>query len=181
MIKSALIAYFLIHTAFVPQAPEKKWGNPWQNACEEAALLTVDYYYRNQKPKVQTIKNDLLKLITTEEDIGVSQMAQLMPQYKAKIIVNPTIEDIKKYILQKIPVIVPTNGKILYKENKHFNNQGPIYHNIVVLGFDDKKKKFIVHDVGTKYGAYYKYSYKLLMDSINDKSSTPKQVLVLLK
>ena len=36
----------LIKTIFVPQAPEKNWDQPWQDACEEAALLTVHYYYQ---------------------------------------------------------------------------------------------------------------------------------------
>lgn len=171
----------LINTAFVPQAPEKNWDEPWQNACEEAALLTVDYYYQNKSPNIQTIKSDLQNLIKTPSDIGVSEMSTYLPQYKAQIISNPTIDDIKEYLSKNIPIIVPTNGKILYKENKYFNNQGPEYHNIVILGFDDNKQKFIVHDVGTQHGAYFKYSYKLLMDSIMDKSSTTKQILILLK
>ena len=171
----------LINATFVPQAPEKNWDEPWQNACEEAALLTVDYYYQNKSPNIQTIKADLQNLIKTPNDIGVSEMSNYLPQYKSIIISNPTINEMKEYLAKDIPIIVPTNGKILYKENKFFNNQGPEYHNIVILGYDDNKQKFTVHDVGTQHGAYFKYSYKLLMESIMDKSSTTKQILILLK
>ena len=171
----------LINTAFVPQAPEKNWDEPWQNACEEAALLTIDYYYQNKSPDIQTIKTDLQSLIKTSNDIGVSEMSNYLPQYKPIIINNPTIDNLKEYLAKNIPIIVPTNGKILFKENKFFNNQGPEYHNIVLLGYDDNKQKFTVHDVGTQHGAYFKYSYKLLMESIMDKSSTTKQILILLK
>ena len=171
----------LIKTVFVPQAPEKNWDEPWQNACEEAALLTVDYYYQNKSPDIETIKSDLQNLIKTPNDIGVSEMSTYLTQYKPLIIGNPTIDGIKEYIAKDVPIIVPTNGKILYKENKFFNNQGPEYHNIVILGYDDNKQKFTVHDVGTQHGAYFKYSYKLLMESIMDKSSTTKQILILLK
>ncbi|MFA4827257.1 MAG: hypothetical protein WC596_03350, partial [Candidatus Shapirobacteria bacterium] len=51
---------------------------------------------------------------------------------------------------------------------KHFKSGGPYYHNLTILGYDDTKQKFIVHDVGTQFGAYFQYSYDLLMESIHD-------------
>ncbi|KKQ68181.1 MAG: hypothetical protein US90_C0026G0005 [Candidatus Shapirobacteria bacterium GW2011_GWE2_38_30] len=50
--------------------------------------------------------------------------------------------------------------------------------------------KFIVHDVGTQFGAYFHYSYDLLIESIHDFPSSGvkedinsgiKQVLILIK
>ena len=126
-------------------------------------------------------------------DMNISQMATVGEEYlgyKSQIIENPTIEDLKKYISQDIPIIVTANGKTLYQENKHFNSGGPYYHSLVILGYDDDKNQFIVHDVGTQFGAYFKYSYNLLMESIHDfpKSghkedinSGEKRVLILLK
>lgn len=200
ILDSGLPDKHLIETVFVPQSPEKNWDQPWQDACEEAALLTVDYYYRNiTQSDIQTIKNDLLKMIDFENeqsfshDMNTSQMsfvAQNYLSYSTKIIDNPTVDDIKNYISQNIPVIVPANGKTLYQENKHFNDNGPYYHNLVVLGFDDIKQKFIVHDVGTQFGAYFKYSYQLLMESIHDFPASldkedinqgKKKVLILLQ
>lgn len=189
----------LISTAFVPQAPEKNWDQPWQDSCEEAALLIVNYYYKNQQPSLDQIKTDILKMIDFEtyqglsKDVNTTQMATISSKYlnyKTKIISNPTIEEIKEYIFQNIPVIVPANGKTLYKENRYFRSGGPYYHNVVILGYDDNIQKFTVHDVGTQFGAYFKYSYDLLLDSNHDFPQSnikedintgPRNMLLLLK
>jgi len=189
----------LIKTSFVPQAPEKNWDQPWQDACEEAALLTVHYYYQQLSPDNETIKDDILKMIVFENqqlfkyDMNLQEM-ELVSQkylgYSTKIINNPTISDIKEFIAKDIPVVIPASGKILYQENKHFKQQGPYYHNLTILGYDDNQQKFIVHDVGTQFGAYFKYSYSLLLESIHDFpfsrvkqdiSTGDKKVLILLK
>ena len=189
----------LIKTAFVPQAPEKNWDQPWQDSCEEAALLTVHYFYQDISPNAQIIKSDILKMIDFENqqsfkyDMNLNQM-ELVSQkhlgYTTKIINNPTINEIKEYLVKDIPIVVPASGKILYQENKHFKEQGPYYHNLTILGYDDDQKKFIVHDVGTQFGAYFKYSYPLLMESIHDFpvskdkhdiNTGDKKVLILLK
>jgi hypothetical protein len=189
----------LISTSFVPQAPEKVWDQPWQDACEEAALLTVDYYYRGVTTDIPTLLADYQKMFDFEStqswthDVTLTQMATISAKllgYKTKIVEDPTIEDIKAYLAKDIPVIIPANGKILYTENKHFKSGGPWYHNLVILGYDDNKSQFTVHDVGTQFGAYFKYSYTTLMDSIHDFPDTgikeeindgQKQVLILLK
>lgn len=189
----------LIKTAFVQQAPEKNWDQPWQDACEEAALLTVDYFYKNQIPDIETNKNDILKMIEFENkqsfsmDMSIDQMSLVSEKYlsySTKIIDNPSINDIKQYLAKNIPVIITANGKTLYQENRHFNSSGPYYHSLTILGYDDNKKQFTVHDVGTQFGAYFKYSYSLLMESIHDFPSSghkedintgSKKVLILLK
>lgn len=200
ILESGLPNKYLIEAAFVQQAPEKNWDQPWQDACEEASLITVDYFYKNIKSITITENRDaILKMIEFENqqgfthDINIEQMnlvAQKYLGYQTKIIENPTIEDLKKYLVQNIPIVVTANGKTLYKENKHFNSGGPYYHSLVILGYDDNKKQFIVHDVGTKAGAYFKYSYSLLMESIHDFPQSgkkedidngPKRVLILLK
>lgn len=190
---------YLIKTAFVQQAPEKNWDQPWQDACEEASLLTVDFYYKNKSTTPEIVRDSILDMIKFEEtqnftkDMNISQMAVVGEQYlnyQSKIIDNPTIEDLKKYISQNIPIIVTANGKTLYAENKHFKSGGPYYHSLVILGYDDDKKQFIVHDVGTQFGAYFHYSYSLLLESIHDFPSSgqkedinngQKKVLILLK
>jgi len=200
ILESGLPNKYLIEAAFVQQAPEKNWDQPWQDACEEASLVTVDYFYKNIKSITTTENRDaILKMIEFENqqgfthDINIEQMnlvAQKYLGYQTKIIENPTIEDLKKYLVQNIPIVVTANGKTLYEENKHFNSGGPYYHSLVILGYDDNKKQFIVHDVGTKAGAYFKYSYILLMESIHDFPQSgkkedidngPKRVLILLK
>lgn len=189
----------LIKTAFVPQAPEKIWDQPWQDSCEEAALLTVNYFYQNENPDTNTIVSDLQKIFDFENkeawshDVNISQMATISAKlwgYQTITIDNPSIDDLKKYLSKNIPIIVPANGKTLFKENSHFKSGGPWYHNLVILGYDDTKSQFTVHDVGTQFGGYFHYSYSLLIDSIHDfptslkkeeiNTGTPR-VLVLLK
>lgn len=188
-----------IKTIFVPQAPEKNWEQPWQDACEEAALLTVHYYYQNLSPSIDLMVSDMRQMFDFEtkqgwgHDVNIAQMATEAAKlwaYQTEIIDNPTILDIKKYISKDIPVIVPANGKTLYKENKHFKSGGPWYHNLIILGYNDDTNKFTVHDVGTQFGSYFQYSYSLLMESIHDFpnsnkkeeiNSAPPRVLVLLK
>lgn len=196
ILESGLPNRHLINTTFVPQAPEKNWDQPWQDACEEAAMLTVHYYYQNATPNFVA---DLNTIFNKETELGfghdvnqaqMSQTALNLWGYESAIINNPSVEDIKKYISQDVPVIVTGNGKTLYKENKRFKNGGPWYHALVILGYDDNSQKFIVHDVGTQFGAYFKYSYDLLIDSIHDFpaslhkediDSGVKQVLILIK
>lgn len=189
----------LIKTTFIPQAPEKNWSEPWQDSCEEAALLTVYYYYQQQNPRLESMLFDYQKIFDFESqqnwthDINVSQMATLSAKlwdYQPIIIDNPTLDDFRKYLLQDIPIIIPSNGKTLFKENTHFKNGGPWYHNLVVLGYNDDKKQFTVHDVGTQFGSYFHYSYPTLLNSIHDFPPSLKKedidsgmprVLILLK
>jgi hypothetical protein len=191
--------YHQITTAFIPQSPEKNWQEPWQDSCEEASLLTVKYYYQKTTPSLPTLLNDYQHIFSYENQNGwthdvnlkqISQISSILFKLKPIIVINPTIDNIKEYLLQDVPVIVPANGKILYQENKHFKSEGPWYHNLVILGYDDATAQFTVHDVGTQFGAYYKYSYSLLMSSIHDFppsgnkediNTGDKKILILLK
>ena len=182
--ENGLPNYHLIKTAFIPQAPDKNWDQPWQDACEEAALLTAFYYFNNSTPTIDEIKDKILDIIDYEtkqqwgNSINISKVRQINQDYlglKSDIIIDPTIDDIKKSLVGNHPVLVPGAGKILFKENKYFNDGGPEYHALTILGYDDDKQKFIVHDVGTRHGAYFKYSYNLLMESIHDFPDTNKK------
>lgn len=188
-----------IKVNFVPQAPRGDWDQPWQDACEEASILTVHYYYNQHPDNNNVIDNDLNKIFEFEtsidlsHDINISQMANVSSKlygYKYKIIDSITVDEIKQYISQDIPVIITANGKTLFVENKNFKNSGPWYHSLVITGYDDTKNKFTVNDVGTRLGANFKYSYKILMDSIHDFPASgvksdidqgAKRVLILLK
>lgn len=190
---------YLINTFFITQAPEKNWLEPWQDACEEAAILTVKDYYFHLSPHLQQQISDLQAVFDFEktnnfsEDINTTQMATVSAKlygFKSIIIPNPNLDTFKKYLSENMPIIVPADGKILFTENSHFKSGGPWYHNLVVLGYDDHSQQFIVHDVGTQFGAYYRYSYSLLLSSIHDFPASgkkediatgPKNILVLIK
>ena len=190
---------YLINAPFVEQAPKKDWSQPWQDACEEAALLIPYYYYSSITPTSDQIVQDLTKIFDYENsqgwshDVNLNQMQQISQDLwgiSSEIITNPTLDQIKEVLLKDQPVVVPANGKTLFKENKHFKSGGPWYHNLTIIGYDDDQKKFIVHDVGTQFGANFKYSYSLLLKSIHDFPASLKKedidqgdqkVLVLLK
>jgi len=172
--------YFLNKTAFIPQAPEKNWDQPWQDACEEAAILTVKYYFDGTTPNTATLLKDYEVLFgqSSTHDINLEQMGQIANKlygYKFKIIDSPDTDTIEKHLSQGHILIAPANGQTLFTENKYFKNGGPLYHNIVILGYDHAKQKFIVHDVGTQFGAYFKYSYGVLIDSLHDFPDTGKK------
>lgn len=184
ILESGIPDYFLNKTAFIPQAPEKNWAEPWQDACEEAAILTVKYFFENTTPDTKTLLADYQQILSQSSDnsINVSTMAKIANDlygYQSKIIDSPDTDIIEKYLSQGNILIAPTNGKILFKENKYFKNGGPLYHDIVILGYDHAKKQFIVHDVGTQYGAYFKYSYTVLMESLHDYQGPPRLLLLL--
>ena len=135
------------------------------------------YDYHQQTPSVADIKKDLLALVDYESsqswshDINLSQMNQVATDYlklKTQIIENPSIQTIKQQISQGNLIVIPAAGKILFQENKNFSHGGPYYHNLAIIGYDDKSQQFITHDVGTRKGAFYRYSYNLLMKSIHD-------------
>lgn len=181
ILESGLPDKHLLKTVFVPQAPQKNWDQPWQDACEEAALLNAHYFYQQKQASIAEMVADLNQLFNYQQqqgwghDVNLTQIANMAAElwgYQTQIIDHPTLEDIKKAVSQNIPIIIPANGKILFTENKNFKNGGPWYHNLTILGYDDNKEKFTVHDVGTRLGAYFQYSYSLLMDSIHDLPAT---------
>ncbi len=186
-----------LKTTFIEQAPERNWDQPWQDACEEAALLNGYYYKTNQNPDKKTIVEDLNKLFKYESQQGWGHDIDIKKLYKVakylnltpKVYKKPTVSFLKSQIDKKHIVIIPANGKTLYKENKNFKNGGPDYHALALLGYDETQEQFIVHDVGTKNGAYFRYSYNLLMEALHDLpengnkkdiNSGTKRVLVLL-
>ncbi len=164
---------------FVPQAPEKNWDQPWQDACEEAAILMMDAYYKDYKVSVLRAKEDILKMVAWQESVDrnwgrsieMEKIQKIFTDYltgytasKLHVIENPTIDQIKKYIANGQPVYVVADGKIL--PNPHFQNGGPEYHALVIRGYT--KDSFITNDPGTQFGQNFKYKYNDLMNAIHD-------------
>jgi hypothetical protein len=80
--------------------------------------------------------------------------------------------DIKKELAKGNPVIVPTAGRQLH--NPNFRQPGPIYHMLVVKGYEGDN--FITMDVGTRNGYNYVYGQKVLFHAIADwQNDAPNQ------
>jgi hypothetical protein len=89
--------------------------------------------------------------------------------YNATIIENPSIEQFKQQIQKKKPIITLHYGFDLHNSNIPFAVNGSYYHQMVVIGYDDTTKEFIVNDDGDqKYGANHRYGYDLFMNSLHD-------------
>lgn len=179
---------------FTSQAPTKNWEQPWQDACEEASILMVDYFYRDQDFPEPTKVEDLLSAIIDWEITNwgghenlptarVSDLVHITFGYETKIIEDLDATKIKYWLDRGVPVIVPADGHKL--NNPHFTGSGPDYHMLVIKGYVDDK--FITNDPGTQYGADFVYTSANLLMSIGDwdiqktSAAGKKLGLVLLK
>jgi hypothetical protein len=179
---------------FTSQAPTANWDQPFQDACEEASILMVDYYYNNKdlptKEEVESILRDLV--FWQQENWGghnnltvekAAQLAELNFGYKTEIINDLSIEKIKYYLSEGIPVIVPADGHKL--DNPFFSGDGPDYHMLVIKGYVGDK--FITNDPGTRKGADFVYEQTHLMGTIfdwdqkTDQANGPKRAFVMYK
>ena len=161
----------VLDVPFVSEAPENIWKGSWVNACEEASIMMVDEYYKgNISVSTSTAKTYLSNLFTVQkklygsdansDSVRIKKMIDENTEFKAEIVINPTIEDIKNEIKAGRPIISLHRGFDLKNPNIPFLPTGSSYHTVVVVGYDDLNKSFVVHDPGDQYsGANYTYTY----------------------
>lgn len=162
---------------FTSQAPQGNWDQPWQDACEEAALLMVDAYYKGYTLSPLFARDELIKLVDWGESQGFGlsipienirrmgvEVLGLNKHGTPTVITNPTADQIKDFIAAKKPVLVVADGKIL--PNPNFRGGGPEYHALVIKGYT--KDTFITNDPGTRLGNSFVYKIPDLMNSIRD-------------
>lgn len=167
---------------YTSQAPLAVWDPLHEEACEEASLLMV-YYYRTGQKFTTPLEADaeLKKLVAWEEDHGykvdltAKELIAVADSYlklkTGRIITDPTIDQLKAELNAGRPVIVPAAGREL--KNPYFTSPGPIYHMLVLKGYDSTG--FIANDPGTRRGESYHYAFKRIMDAIHDWD--PDQIL----
>lgn len=177
---------------FTSQAPTGNWAEPWQNACEEASLLMVAYYYQDKKfPSKETVEVILKDMINWEQnnwgaqfELTMEQEAQLAKalfNYRSEIVDNLDAKKLRQYLAQGTPVIVPADGHKL--ANPFFTGNGPDYHMLVVKGYVGDK--FITNDPGTRHGQDFVYTADNLFSSIAEwdnqtgAATGPKRGLIL--
>lgn len=161
---------------FTSQAPTANWDEPFQDACEEASLLMVDYYYQNKKMSSSSeVEDILISMVDKQKDFtdGIhrnitaqetSELANRLFGYRTELVTPLTADKIREILKTGRPVIVPADGHIL--DNPYFRGDGPDYHMLVIKGFVDDK--FITNDPGTKRGADFVYTEANLMSAIFD-------------
>lgn len=164
---------FLLNVAFVQQAPFGKWDVVHEETCEEASMIMVDKYFRQQALNETIGEQELQKIIAWENDhnyavdLTASETVKVLKDYyglSARLSREVTVDRIKYELFKGNVVIIPAAGRLL--GNPNFKAPGPIYHMLLIKGYNDKE--FITNDPGTRKGNSYKYSYERLLNAIHD-------------
>ncbi|MEK7496957.1 MAG: C39 family peptidase [Patescibacteria group bacterium] len=160
---------------FTPQAPYAKWDALHQEACEEASMIMVaEYFKQNKKLQLPAdyAEKEILKLVTWEEknvytmDVTASEVVKILKDYfnlEAKV-VPYNVSVLRAALLKKQPVLIPAAGRKL--GNPYFHRPGPLYHMLVIKGFQGNE--FITNDPGTKRGENFRYTEKILNKAVHD-------------
>lgn len=159
---------------FAMQAPFSNWDMPYQEMCEEAALVLAYKYYSGE-PLDKNIMDQELKRVrdweskewgiyTDSTAVEIKAMGEAVFNLEIEISEDVTIENIKGNLRKNNLVLVPTAGREL--GNPFFKQPGPLYHILVLRGFTDDS--FIANDVGIGKGEGYKYKYHTVINATHD-------------
>lgn len=166
-------AYVNLPVLFASQAPLSNWDSVHEEMCEEASMVLTSVFYNHQGLTNQSMEDALQKVLAWETkngysvDVDAGETVKILGDYfglSAKLETNVTVDRLKYELSLGHLILVPAAGRELH--NPNFTGLGPIYHMLVIRGYDDKN--FITNDVGTRKGNGYKYSYQTLIDSIHD-------------
>lgn len=161
---------------FTSQAPSSNWNEPYQNFCEEAAVLMAAFWAQNkrfvsknqQEQELNAIKDWEIKTFGDYIDTDAQQTALILTDFfglqNVTVHKDPTIDDLKTIIATGGVIIAPTAGRALH--NPNFSGKGPLYHMLVIQGYNEATSEFITNDPGTRKGEKYTYSYQTIDKSI---------------
>jgi len=177
----------LFGCAFLCQAPFANWTQPWQDGCEEAALIMAVSYVRDDQIIRASGNQKILDLVAFQKqkygghyDLSMKQLGRLLRDYykftNFEVRYDITINDIKVELAKGNIVIAPMAGRLL--KNPYYTLPGPLYHYLLFKGYDDRTEKFITNDMGTKRGRNYRYKYNVAYNAIRDWGGSRKAVLV---
>lgn len=174
--KAEPLTQFNIAMPFFTQAPHSNWDYPWQEACEEASILLVANLYQNLDLNADSFNEGLLNLVDWQmqnfgayEHSSVAQTVQMIEAnfgLSTSVHKNPSFEDIQNILNKGNLIVAPFAGKEL--KNPNFKNGGPNYHMSVIKGYDTEKMHIVTHDVGTRNGANYVYSWDTIERALHD-------------
>jgi hypothetical protein len=177
----------LLDIPFASQAPFGDWDQPYQDACEEASIIMIKYSKNHSLLSKESMKLEITQAVDWQiknwgghRDLNAKDTLKLAKDYfglEGTIINQPTAEMIKEQLVLGHPITLPAAGRKL--KNPNFRGLGPIYHMLVVRGFDNKIGKFITNDPGTRKGERYLYEYDLLIAAISGpEEDMAKEIIV---
>jgi hypothetical protein len=181
---------FLLEVPFQSQAPYGDWSQPYQDGCEEASIVMVGRYFGNRSLTKEEMKSEIdssvdwqIKNWGGHFDLDAEETLKLAKEYfnlSGGVVRNYDLDILKKYISEGTPIIAPTAGRML--ENPNFTGEGPEYHMLVIVGYNDNQGVFIVNDPGTRKGESYIYKYQTVLNAISGPGiDMEKSVIVLEK
>jgi len=164
---------------FVSQAPFRVWDLPYKELCEEASVFTLHLWKQGKRtPPADELDRSLKDIRAwetehlrmwdnTTADETARVLRELFGHANTRVVRNVTIADIKRELDAGRPVIVPAAGREL--SSPYYRPPGPLYHMLVIIGYDDRTKEFITNDVGTNTkGAGFRFTYDDLYGAIGD-------------
>jgi VanZ family protein/phosphoribosyl-ATP pyrophosphohydrolase len=181
---------------FTMQSPFAKWDQLHEEACEEASLIMLKYHNDKKELTKQIAEEEIQKLVKYQlkeygdfYDTDVKITKEIGEKFYhlngLKIIQDFTIQDLKNELAQRNIILIPTAGRELH--NPNFTPPGPLYHNLVIIGYDDtattdstgRKTEgvFVTNDPGTRKGEGYKYDQRVLYKAIHDFPSDKNKIL----
>lgn len=166
---------------FSPQAPSANWDVLHEESCEEMSLLLVHHYLAGTDITPERAERELQALIRWEEergfpqDVTVQELGKIAEEYfgyHARVMEDPTVDDLKRLLADGHPVIVPAAGRDL--GNPYFSGEGPWYHMLVLTGYNEFF--FQTNDVGTRRGKDYVYRFATLLNAIHDWTGIKEEI-----
>lgn len=162
---------------FYSQAPFSNWDYPWQEACEEASVLLAANVYFGKNWTKEQFNEAILSLVEWEkehfgyyEHTDVAEIQETLKEYldlESVVHEDPSFEEVQEILAQGHLVLMTFAGREL--GNPNYTNGGPVYHAMLIKGYK-KGKKIITHDVGTRMGEDYVYSWETIYNSLHDYS-----------
>ena len=161
---------------FVPQAPFANWDQLHEEACEETAVILVDYYLKGIPANKQNVENEIQAMVAwqtqkwgKQHDLTIAETADyLVKEYlryqNVRYQYDISLDDIKREIAAGHPVIVPMAGRLL--ANPYYTSPGPLYHYVIVTGYTPTE--VIVHDIGVWQGENWHYKTDHFWNSLHD-------------
>lgn len=173
-------AAVLVNVPFTSQAPSGDWRQPFQDFCEEASVVMAAHFLWGVglTPEIAELEMSIIQSYETlifgrSRDTSIDEMASVLRMLygfkQTQTLVIDSTGEIKDELRAGHIVIVPVAGRLL--KNPYFTPPGPLYHMLVVRGFDDTDGSFIVNDPGTRRGNGFRYPQGRLLDAIHDWNS----------
>lgn len=170
-------AQTLLNVPFTSQAPFGVWTQPYQDFCEEASVAMAAHWVWGfslttafADTEMKIIKQFEQLVFGRSKDNSAEEIAIVLKTLYGLRSVSikeavSTQELIAELNAGKI-LIVPAAGSML--KNPYFTPPGPLYHMLVIKGYDAGAREFIANDPGTRRGNGIRYRAETLFNALHD-------------